>query len=178
MSSPAIFLDRDGTLMADVDYPNDPAQVHVFPGVRESLEQLRDAGFTLVIITNQSGLGRGLITPEQFRAVQERLFATLGRDLIKATYFCPDLPGAEAVRRKPHPTMVLEAAHDLDLDLRRSWFIGDRRIDVECGRAAGVRPILVLTGQGDTGDGTGAVSIAEDFVTATRFVLENQKSVS
>jgi histidinol-phosphate phosphatase family protein len=174
MSTPAVFLDRDGTLMAVVDYPNDPEQVHVFPDVRASLQQLEHAGFMLVIITNQSGLGRGLITPEQFRAVQERLFTSLGHGLIKATYFCPELPGPGARRRKPHPTMVLEAAADLDLDLRQSWFVGDRRIDIECGRAAGVHPILVLTGQGTAADGTDALWIAKDFASATRFILENQ----
>jgi histidinol-phosphate phosphatase family protein len=174
MSSPAVFLDRDGTLMTDVDYPNDPEQVQIFPDVRESLHQLQNAGFVLVIITNQSGLGRGLITPEQFHAVQERLLSSLGPSLIRATYFCPDLPGPNALRRKPHPTMIFEAANDLDLDVSRSWFIGDRRIDVECGRAAGVRPILVLTGQGHPADGKGAACIAKDFATAARFILENQ----
>lgn len=175
MSTPAVFLDRDGTLMVDVDYPREPNEVRVFSDVPASLKRLRDAGFASVIITNQSGIGRGLLTEQQYRAVHERLLASIGGELITATYYCPDAPGPNALRRKPLPAMVYEAAHDLDLDLTRSWFVGDKASDVECGRAAGVRAILVLTGKSSAGDAdTRATYVAKDFATATQFILENQ----
>ncbi|HYW44457.1 MAG TPA: HAD-IIIA family hydrolase, partial [Bryobacteraceae bacterium] len=106
------------------------------------------AGFRTFIVTNQSGIGRGLITEAQYRAVQEELLCQIGDGAIDASYFCPDAPGAPSARRKPEPGMVLEAAADFDLDLAESWFIGDKSADVECGRRAGVRTILVLTGYG------------------------------
>jgi D-glycero-D-manno-heptose 1,7-bisphosphate phosphatase len=144
----AVFFDRDGTLMEDAHYCGDPAQVRVYPGVTEALRKLKAAGFRLFVITNQSGIGRGLITEEQYRAVQAEFLRQLGEDLIDASYFCPDAPGVASTRRKPEPGMVLEAAADFDIDLVSSWFVGDKSADIECGRRAGTRTILVLTGYG------------------------------
>ena len=90
---PAVFVDRDGTIMQDADYCSNPKQVRIFPGVPEALGRLKAAGFKLIIITNQSGIGRGLITMDQYRAVEEKVLRELGPDLIEATYFCPDVPG-------------------------------------------------------------------------------------
>jgi len=146
--SKAVFFDRDGTLMEEVHYCGDPAKVKLYPGVPESLAKLKQAGFRLFIVTNQSGIGRGLITEAQYHAVQEELLRQIGDGLIDASYFCPDAPEVPSVRRKPEPGMVLEAAVDFDLDLSASWFIGDKSADVECGRRAGARTILVLTGYG------------------------------
>jgi histidinol-phosphate phosphatase family protein len=175
MSTPAVFLDRDGTLMVDVDYPREPNDVRVFSDVPASLKRLRDAGFANVIITNQSGIGRGLLTEQQYRAVHERLLTSIGDELITATYYCPDPPGPNALRRKPLPAMVYEAAHDLDLDLARSWFVGDKASDIECGRSAGLRAILVLTGKSTAANPeAGAAYVAKDFATAAQFILENQ----
>ena len=147
---PAIFLDRDGTLMEEVNYCADPALVRVFPGVPAALRRLKEAGFRLFVITNQSGIARGLMTEAQYRAVEQEFLRQLGDGLIDASYFCADAPGAVSSRRKPEPGMVLEAAVDFDLDLARSWFIGDKSSDIECGRRAGTRTVLVLTGYGAT----------------------------
>ena len=146
--SKAVFFDRDGTLMEEVHYCGDPAKVKLYPGVPESLAKLKQTGFRLFIVTNQSGIGRGLITEAQYRAVQEELLRQIGDGLIDACYFCADAPGTPSARRKPEPGMVLEAAADFDLDLSASWFIGDKSVDVECGRRVGARTILVLTGYG------------------------------
>lgn len=146
--SKAVFFDRDGTLMKEVHYCGDPAKVKLYPGVPESLAKLKQTGFRLFIVTNQSGIGRGLITEAQYRAVQEELLRQIGDGLIDACYFCADAPGTPSARRKPEPGMVLEAAADFDLDLSASWFIGDKSVDVECGRRVGARTILVLTGYG------------------------------
>ena len=110
--SSAIFVDRDGTIMQDADYCSDPKQVQIFPGVPEALGRLKAAGFKLIIITNQSGIGRGLITMEQYRAVEAKVLRELGLDLIETTYFCPDVPGQHSSCRKPAPGMILQAARE------------------------------------------------------------------
>ena len=140
--SPAVFLDRDGTLIRNVDYINDPRDVEVFPDVPESLRRLKAAGFRIVMITNQSGFARGRLTQAQYDAVQARVMELIGPRNIDATYMCPDF----GPRRKPSPEMILEAARDLALHPRRSCMIGDKAIDVLCGRNAGTKSIFIRTG--------------------------------
>lgn len=139
---PAIFFDRDGTLMRNVDYPKRVEDVDVFAGTREVLERTRAAGFLNVVITNQSGFARGLMTLADYEAVQSELLSVLGPHNIHGVYMCPDF----GPRRKPSPEMVLEAARDLGIDLKRSFFVGDKTCDVECGQRAGTRTIFVQTG--------------------------------
>src|SRR6266498_3820501 len=168
---PAVFFDRDGTIMHDADYCSDPRQVQIFPGIPEALRRLKAAGFKLIIITNQSGIGRGLITMEQYRAVEEKVLQELGPDLIEATYFCPDVPGQHSNCRKPLPGMILQASQEHEIDRSSSFFIGDKEIDAECGRNAGVRTIRVQTGvQRDT---TGSIAdwVAEDLSAAADIIL-------
>ena len=104
--SPAVFVDRDGTIMKDCDYCSDPKDVRIFPGVPEALRRLKARGFKLIVITNQSGIGRGLMTVEQYHAVDAEVLRQLD-DLIGATYFSPDLPGQVSSSRKPAPGMIL-----------------------------------------------------------------------
>jgi D-glycero-D-manno-heptose 1,7-bisphosphate phosphatase len=122
--------------------------VRIYAGVPEALQRLKAAGFRIVLITNQSGIGRGYFTDSDYHAVSAEFLRQVGPHLMDACYYCPDSPTAPSLRRKPEPAMVFEAASDLDLDLARSWFIGDKAIDVECGRRAGTRTIQVLTGCG------------------------------
>ena len=140
--APAVFLDRDGTLIRNVDYINDPKDVELLPGVGDALAKLKAAGFKVVIVTNQSGFARGRVTQEQYDAVQGRMLELLGSELIDATYMCPDF----GPRRKPEPAMILEAANDLHLDPARSCMIGDKASDVLCGQAAGTKTIFIRTG--------------------------------
>jgi D-glycero-D-manno-heptose 1,7-bisphosphate phosphatase len=177
MPRPAVFLDRDGTLMEDPGYVGDPALVRVLPGVPEALRRLKNAGFELVIITNQSGIGRGKFTEADFDAVQRRLLAELGPDLIDATYMCSDIPGIANTRRKPSPAMLREAAESRGLDLAQSWMIGDKDIDVQCGLNAGTRAILVLTGQSDDAAGKGAVFVAKTLADAAEFILKESSPI-
>jgi len=166
----AVFFDRDGTLMEDEHYCGYPAKVRVYPGVAEALARLRKAGFGVFVITNQSGIGRGLITDEQYQSVQEEFLRQVGRDLIDASYYCPDAPGVPSTRRKPEPGMVLEAAAEFGIDLARSWFVGDKEADVECGRRAGTRTIHLRTGYGGE-QRCSADFEAEDVVAAIELVL-------
>jgi D-glycero-D-manno-heptose 1,7-bisphosphate phosphatase len=168
--SPAVFFDRDGTLMEDAHYGGDPARVRVYPGVSGALRKLKTAGFRIFIITNQSGIARGLITVEQYHAVQQELLRQIGEDLIDASYFCADAPGTPSTRRKPETGMVLDAAAEFALDLPHSWFIGDKSADIECGRRAGTRTILVLTGYG-AGQNCAPNFRAKDAVEAVGLIL-------
>ncbi len=169
---PAVFVDRDGTIMHDADYCSDPRQVQIFPGIPEALRRLKAAGFKLIIITNQSGIGRGLITMEQYRAVEEKVLHELGPNLIEATYFCPDVPGQHSNCRKPLPGMILQASQEHEIDRSSSFFIGDKEIDAECGRNAGVRTIRVQTGfDSDTTD-TVADMVARDLVAAAKIIVD------
>lgn len=146
--APAIFLDRDGTLMEEVNYCADPRRVKVYAGVPAALRKLKAAGFRTFIVTNQSGIGRGYFTEDEYRAVERELLRQLGEGAIDGSYFCADAPGVPSKRRKPEPGMVFEAAAEHGLDLARSWFIGDKESDIECGRRAGTRTVLVRTGYG------------------------------
>lgn len=144
----AVFFDRDGTLMEDTHYCADPALVKVFPGVPEALHRLKESGFGVFIITNQSGIGRGLITEAQYAAVEDEFLRQAGRDWIDASYYCPDVPGVPSKCRKPEPGMVLAAAAEHHIDLAASYFVGDKSLDIECGRRAGTHTVLVMTGYG------------------------------
>src|SRR3954470_16249228 len=128
---PAVFLDRDGTLMEEVNYCRDPEKVRVFQNVPSSLGRLKQAGFKLILITNQSGIGRGILTEADFQAVQTELLRQLGPDLIDAVYFAPEAPDQPSIRRKPAPGLLLEAAADHRIDLAASWTIGDKASDIE-----------------------------------------------
>src|SRR5438105_15893783 len=110
--SPAVFVDRDGTVMRDADYCSDPEQVQVFDGAAAALRRLKNAGYKIIVITNQSGIGRGFFTEKQYREVEAEVSRQLGEDLIDATYFCPDVPGKPSNCRKRAPGMVLQAAQD------------------------------------------------------------------
>ena len=170
---PAVFLDRDGTLMHDPGYVRDPADVRLIPGVSAALARLKESGFATVIVSNQSGIGRGYFTEADFLRVNARVLAELGPGLIDRTYFCADHPDRATERRKPGPGMLLEAAHDLGLDLARSWMVGDRTSDLEAGRRAGVRSVLVLTGEGAHANPAGAALVANDLVAAVDFILKH-----
>lgn len=171
----AVFFDRDGTLMQEVHYCADPALVRVYPGVSEALAKLKAAAFRVVVVTNQSGIGRGLMTLEQYQAVQDEFLRQIGPRLIDASYFCPDAPGVPSTRRKPEPGMVLEAAAEFAIDLSCSWMIGDKAADIECGRRAGTRTIQVETGYGreQTSD---ADFHAPDILAAIQICIDFHKS--
>jgi D-glycero-D-manno-heptose 1,7-bisphosphate phosphatase len=166
----AVFFDRDGTLMEEVNYCSDPAKVRVYPGASDALRQLRAAGWRVFVITNQAGIGRGLITEEQYQAVHQEFLRQLGADLVDAVYYCPDPPNVLSPRRKPQPGMVLEAAEEFAIDLSASYLVGDKAIDIECGRRAGTRTVLVLTGYGRE-QSCEADFIARDAVEAVRWIV-------
>jgi histidinol-phosphate phosphatase family protein len=142
---PAVFLDRDGTLIEDQGYPRCPALVRLLPGVAEALRLLRRHGFLLVVVSNQSGVGRGLITVEQAQSVHQEVVRQLAQSQVAldASYYCFHAPWSQCPCRKPSPGLILRAAEDLRVDLRRSFMVGDRASDVEAGRRAGCGTVLL-----------------------------------
>jgi len=169
--SPAVFIDRDDTIMPDSGYCSDPNDVKVFPGVPEALRRLKSNGFKLIIITNQSGIGRGMFTLDQYRAVEAEVLRQLGDGLVDATYFCPDVPDQPSTSRKPAPGMIVDATREHQIDLSRSFLIGDKEIDVECAHNAGVRAIRVRTGVQRDITQSVADWIAEDVPAAVDIIL-------
>jgi D-glycero-D-manno-heptose 1,7-bisphosphate phosphatase len=145
----AVFFDRDGTIMHDAHYPRHPDQVRLLPGAGEALMALKRKGMLLVLISNQSGIGRGLITPEQAEAVHEKVMNCLSQFevCLDGAYYCPHAPEEKCSCRKPLPEMVLRAAHDLDIDLSSSYMVGDKESDIEAGKRAGCRTILIEHGE-------------------------------
>ncbi len=170
----AVFVDRDGTIIEDADYCSHPKQVKVFPGVPQALRRLKSKGFKLIVITNQSGIGRGFFTLDEYRSVESEVSRQLGHGLIDATYFCPDLPGQRSSHRKPSPGMIWQAKQEHQIDLAHSFFVGDKEIDVECGRNAGVRTIRVQTGFDRDVSGSAADWTAKDLPAAVELILEQQ----
>jgi D-glycero-D-manno-heptose 1,7-bisphosphate phosphatase len=159
----AVFLDRDGTVIEDAYYPNSPEQVRLLPGAAEALRRLSERGFLLVLVSNQSGIGRGLITQDEADGVHRRVVEELGAhgvELDDARY-CPHAPEAGCRCRKPEPGLILDAARDLGIDLRRSVLVGDTAADLGAGRAAGVATILLGT---DADDWPSALSRIEELV--------------
>ncbi len=168
----AVFWDRDGTLMEEVDYCRDPGLVRAIPGVAKVLAALRARGWLHVIITNQSGIGRGYFTVREYEAVNEALFRALNFS-FDGVYFCPDPPWVDSECRKPGTGMVERACADLGICAAHSWFVGDRASDIACGHAAGCRTIHVQTGYGEAAGDCGADVTVEDAAAAGRWILES-----
>lgn len=184
----AVFLDRDNTVITDPGYIADPDLVQLLPGAADAIRMLADADFAIVVVTNQSGLARGLITDEQLDEVHERLREVLSEQgaPLDAIYYCPYLDGDEATvqryrkksaLRKPEPGMLLQAAVDLDLSLAGSWMVGDGERDILAGRRAGCRTILV--GDAAIGDAEGASAdfSAMSLIEAAQIILEHADQV-
>jgi D-glycero-D-manno-heptose 1,7-bisphosphate phosphatase len=147
----AIFLDRDGTLIAEKNYLHRPEDVEIFPGAGAALKRLADAGFKLIIVTNQSGIGRGYFTLADTGRVNEHLAREFARDGVRfgKIYIAPEAPDQPSRGRKPSPQFLFDARDEFALNLAESFMVGDKLIDLECGWNAGVKKsILVRTGYG------------------------------
>jgi histidinol-phosphate phosphatase family protein len=145
VARPALFLDRDGTLIVDVGYPRDPALVELVPGAAEALRELqRDRA--LVVISNQSGIARGKITPAEAAAVHARFVEVFANEGVTFAgfYYCPHGPDDGCPCRKPAPGLIEDAARELGLDVAASVMIGDKPSDLEAGRAAGCGRVMQL----------------------------------
>src|SRR5712671_7108918 len=150
-ASRAVFLDRDGTMIEDRDYLHKPEEVVILPGVPEGLRRLQEAGFLLIMITNQSGVGRGLFPMADVERVHQHILKELARHKVTLgnIYVAPEAPDQPSRGRKPSPQFLFDARDEFGINLTRSYMVGDKMIDLECGWNAGVRKsILVRTGYG------------------------------
>ncbi|GBD87668.1 D-glycero-beta-D-manno-heptose-1,7-bisphosphate 7-phosphatase [bacterium BMS3Abin03] len=180
MTTQAIFLDRDGTLNEDPGYLGDPLKVKIFPGVGEALSRLKNNyHFKLIVISNQSGISRGLITEKQVYSVNRMVNTLLAKHNVQidAFYFCPHHPdfstAEESECRKPSTQMILRAAEEHNINLSGSYFVGDSVADIKCGLNAGLKTILVKTGNGRE-----SLSILQKENKIPSFVADNFSEVS
>ena len=143
----AIFFDRDGTIIYDLGYPRDPERVRLLPGAGEALLELQRQGFLLVLVSNQSGVGRGMLTQEDVEQVHRQVMACLAEHgvYLDGAYYCFHAPWEECDCRKPSPWLLLRAAEELDINLARSFMVGDKASDIQAGRRAGCRTIWLTT---------------------------------
>ncbi len=150
MKKVAVFLDRDGTINLDTSYISSADDFVFLPNAKEGLKLLRESGFLLFIVTNQSGLARGYFTREDLKAIHAKLISEVGEIGVKfeGIFFCPHHPDENCDCRKPSPAGVLKFAEEYDIDLGKSYFIGDKALDVETGKRAGCRTILLATPEG------------------------------
>jgi D-glycero-D-manno-heptose 1,7-bisphosphate phosphatase len=151
MPEAAVFLDRDGVINKDrPDYVRSWEEFEFLPGVLEALRVLAAGPHQVVVVSNQSGIGRGLVSRETVDEIHARMTEAVRRSggRIDAVYYCPHRPDEDCPCRKPRPGLILKAARELDIDLAGSWLVGDDLRDLESAVAAGVRPVLVRTGHG------------------------------
>ncbi len=172
----AVFLDRDNTLIADTTgYFHDAGNVAILPGVLEGLKNLRDAGFSLFVVTNQSGIGRGYFPESDTIAVHQKIVDILGKEgvTIEKIYYCPHAPEENCACRKPKPLLILKAAEEYGVDLAKSFFIGDHMKDMEAGRSAGTA--TVLAGSPENISSLAIDILARDVADAAQKIISYEK---
>lgn len=180
MAKGAVFLDRDGTIVEDPGFLHEPDKVTLLAGAARAIQRLNQAGYVVVVVSNQSGIGRGLYTAKDYEAVQRRLgelLAVYGAR-IDGAYFCPHQPQFSGPPscdcRKPASKLFQDAQRDLDIDFTQSWFVGDRLSDVQPARTLGGRGILVATGEGNLHQGQAraiGVTVVADLAAAADEIL-------
>ncbi len=180
---PALFCDRDGCLIVEKNFLSDPQQVELYRGVSAALKRAASSGYLLIVVTNQSGIARGLLSENDAIGVNERLRGLLAEEGVRldAIYYCPHHPdfGETCNCRKPNRGMVDMALADFAIDLERSWVIGDKIADAQLARNVGAKPVLVLTGYGLTeskrlpADLT-TIPLVEDFAAAVDYILNHE----
>ncbi len=172
----AVFLDRDGTLIYDVGYPSDPSKVELIPGVVAALKGLQAKGFLLIVISNQSGVGRGFFSKHDLDLVNNRFIEIFKQDgvFFDGIYYCLHAPWEQCQCRKPKPGMLYSAAKDLNIELEKSYMVGDKQSDVDAGLNAGCRALLINKLQYDS-DFPASVSSSicfPDLLSASKWIIK------
>ena len=175
-SGPVVVLDRDGTLNVEVHYLSHPDQVELLPGVVEGLRALRSAGCRLVVVTNQSAIGRGLFDEARLASIHDRLRALLGAHgvTLDGIYHCPHRPDEGCACRKPGPLMIERAVADLGFDPAQAFVVGDKPCDIDLGRGVGATTLLVRTGYGAGHEAAGDAAadfVVDDLLGAARVII-------
>lgn len=175
----AVFLDRDGTINQDPGYLNNPDGVVLFPGVGQALRKLSEAGFLLIVVSNQSGIARGLVEPENLEKIHQNMNLLLKKEgaEIDDFFICSSLPEKKAPDRKPNPGLLLQGAEKYGIDLSESYMVGDRKSDLDAGKNAGCRAVaLVRTGRGQETENkispSDADFVGNDLLAVADWILE------
>ena len=191
MKKRAVFLDRDGTINKDVGYPNSYSMIEIYPYSYDAVRKINASGFLAVIVTNQSGIGRGLIEEKNLHDIHRKLRLAFAEKKARfdGIYYCPHYMESEIPEyqgdcpcRKPNPGMAEKAAKDLDIDTSRSYMIGDKVEDVLFGINIEATPILLLTGYGQKSlpalrkKGIEPAYVAENLIDAVDWILEREKA--
>lgn len=182
--TPAVFLDRDGVINLDTGYTHKVEELKILPGVAEGCKQLMNAGFELIIVTNQSGIARGLYSEHDYQTFNSALVSQLSQDNVRflAAYYCPHHQDGKTEGysyicdcRKPKPGMLLQARREHNIDMQRSYIIGDRASDLQAGENAGLKgKVLIKTGKPITPQGQDKADyVASDFIAATEWILSD-----
>ena len=179
----AVFLDRDGTIIEDSGYINSPEQIKFIPGSIEAIKKLNDAGYKVVIISNQAGIARGLLSEDMLQTIDKIIHRQIlsGGGHIDASYYCPHHPEhgvypykQDCECRKPHPGLIKKAVKDKELELAGSFMVGDKSSDIETGKRAGVKTVFVRTGHGQEEEKGLKVKpdhLADNLTEAVRWIL-------
>lgn len=185
MKISAVFLDRDGVLNKHLpaEYVKSPDELIVLPGVAAAVRRMNDVGLPVIVISNQQGVGKGLMTEADLQAVEARMEEALLQEAgarIDRCYYCTDLKSAHSLRRKPEPGMLIEAAAAFGLTLRETVFLGDSPTDIAAGHAAGVGAAILLLSGGTRLEGVSAITPPPNFVfadlpTAVDWILDPQR---
>jgi D-glycero-D-manno-heptose 1,7-bisphosphate phosphatase len=177
-AKPAIFVDRDGTLIEEVNFLSRVEDLQLFPFTGEAVRRLKDGGYLIIVVTNQSGIGREIYTEGDMHGIHDEIQSRLG-GAIDAFYFCPHLPDAGCKCRKPGLGMIETARADFEIDMANSWMIGDKSLDVATGKNAGIGSAMVMTGygRGDRENGTAVPDVyAEDLLDAAVQIMLKRPS--
>lgn len=164
MSDRAVFLDRDGTMNKDVPYCRRPEDLELFPNTARAIRLLNEHGYKVIVITNQSGVARGYFTEGMLDLIHQKMLKQLAEKAahIDGIYYCPHHPDDNCECRKPKPKMVLQAVQEHDIDLKRSFMVGDKPHDIQLGKNAGCRTVLIP----DNPDETGPEECSPDYTAA------------
>lgn len=173
---PALFIDRDDTLIVDHPYLSDPNGVELMPHAAECLNAFRAAGYYVILISNQSGIGRGFFDEACLRAIESRICSDLaaGGASLDGCYYCPHAPEESCACRKPATGLIEAACRDFPVDLAHSVMIGDRSADIKLARAAGIKAVQIIAGEGGR-LAEGAEMVIHDLAEATA-ILSQQPS--
>jgi rfaE bifunctional protein nucleotidyltransferase chain/domain len=178
--SPAVFLDRDGTINKEISYLHDPEDFEILPNALKGIKKVQDMGYKIIIVSNQPGIGMGYYTKEDFYRVNREMLSLFSKAaiLVDKIYFCPHSKSEKCDCRKPGQSLIKRAKEDLNLDLPNSFFIGDKSSDMETGKRAGMKTILVKSGfKGEDGEFTGEPDYwAEDLLEASDLILRLERS--
>jgi D-glycero-D-manno-heptose 1,7-bisphosphate phosphatase len=176
---PAAFLDRDGTLVEEVNFLSRITDLRIFAFTAEAIRLLKEKGFWIFVVTNQSGIGRSIFDGAAMQSIHDEMQRQLG-NAIDAFFHCPHLPGEGCRCRKPNLGMLEEAASRFDIDMSGSWFIGDKKLDAETGYNAGIRTAMVRTGYGRSHEpllDRKPDVIADDLLQAVEEILQFEQAV-